>query len=335
MERSINIPVNEIARFECYENAYGLSFTEAKHLEIRRFIEEYSNKFGNRSEFGPINIPIPLYFLSEPATKEQVKLINEHETQVVADTAVNMQKRLLGVPIVEIFEPMTSLSEIFSQSGVHATFSQKPFHEACGIYAGKLRDFWVRDEFAKRLVQLGQIISNDGLSIHFEDAFRPVGVQEGLFKRRVDWTKNDHPDWSEDMVVNEARSKTAVTPRLASHKAGAAVDLRLVRDGKLIDIGHDYPDGGALVFLNTPFLTKEQWQNRTLLRIASHFAGLTMYVGEDWHLSLGDNLASLDDDLIPKEDYVAKYGPIKDFDRDTGEIKSIYLAEELDIVFKL
>src|SRR6185436_8960973 len=139
---------------------------------------------------------------------------------------------------------------------------------------GKERQFWVRDEFADRLALMGGLVASIGLQIHFEDAFRPLGVQEGLFQRRVSWTIADHPEWAMDRVIAEARSKTAVTPRLASHKGGAAVDLMLQEaSGAFLDIGHHYPDGGALVYQKTPFVTQEQWQNRQILQIASRLAG--------------------------------------------------------------
>jgi len=278
----------------------------------------------------------PEIFLRDTLTSEQKKSVNELETDEVAELSVKMQDGLLLVPIEESFERMTSLEEVFELHGITASFSDLPFHEACGDWAGKERQFWTREEFAQRLALMGAFLSNVGLQIHFEDAFRPLGVQEGLFRRRVAWTQADHPDWTIERVLNEARSKTAVTPRLASHKAGAAVDLMLRRtDGTFLDIGHKYPEGGALVYQRTPFVTQEQWHNRQLLVVASSLAGLSMYVGEDWHLSHGDNLASLDSNLDPRPGYVAKYGPIKSFDKKSGEITEVYRAGELDGIFEL
>ena len=200
----------------------------------------------------------------------------------------------------------------------------------------KDRVFWARETFTHRLAALGHALNEIGLQLHFEDAFRPVGVQEGLFKRRIEWTKRDYPDWSDERIVQEAMSKTAVRPRLASHKAGAAVDARIrsVADGQIQDFGHDYPDGGAIVFPKTPFITQEQWFNRQLFHIGSQMCGLTLYVGEDWHVSFGDNLASLQNGNVDPE-YIAQYGPIKAFDANAGkgEIIEIYKDNELDDVF--
>jgi D-alanyl-D-alanine dipeptidase len=277
----------------------------------------------------------PTAFLAAPLTAEQTIAINNGETADVAKYAISVQAELAKVPIVESGEGMIHLPNLFAAAGVPAEFSDKPFDPACGDWAGQPRQFWAREGFAKRLLIMGKLLDSAGVELQFEDGFRPVGVQEGLFKRRVAWTKRDHPDWTEEQVITEAQSKTAVKPKLASHKGGAAADAMLVdqQTGKVLDFGHEYPAGGALVFPRTPFVTAEQWRNRQLLQVTAGLAGLTLYVGEDWHVSYGDNLASLDEHGNVTPGYAAKYGPIKDFDRTTGEITEIYNAEEADKVF--
>lgn len=340
-----NVP---IVMKDVFEERHDIKFIEADQTKLEQFITYcgrmtlQSSKVNTLSE--PLNDPViselilrvPEVFLSHNLNLNQKKSINETETEEAAAASVTMQESLLTVPIKESFEKMKNLESMFLEHGLRSSFSAIPFHKACGDWAGKERQFWVREEFAHRLALMGGLIETLGLQIHFEDAFRPIGVQEGLFKRRVAWTINDHEDWAMTQVITEARSKTAVTPRLASHKGGAAVDLMLrENDGVFIDIGHQYPDGGALVYQNTPFVTQEQWQNRQILKIASKLAGLSMYVGEDWHLSFGDNLASLNENLIPQAGYIAKYGPIKEFSKITGEISDIYSLEELDTVFEI
>jgi len=317
--------------FKKYEEAYGIYFRSADPKLLRNF-SELVEGLGLNAD---LTISTPGMFLAEPLSAESKGLINDHETDHVAEISVRMQQRLLNVPIQDNAQRMIYLPDYLGNRAIDASFSETLFHEACGDWAGKERQFWVREGFAARLALLGTTISQIGLTLHFEDGFRPVGVQEGLFRRRVGWTKRDHPDWSEERIITEASSKTATSPRLASHKGGAAVDLRLKGGEELLDIGHDYPDGGALVYLDSPFVTQEQWQNRKLLKIASAIAGISMYVGEDWHLSFEDNLSSLDENLVPKQGFVASYGPIKSFDLDTGEITEMYGSEELDLTFEL
>jgi D-alanyl-D-alanine dipeptidase len=287
------------------------------------------------AEVKPAVLYEPAYFLTMPLTPEQAATINNKEAPSIAQYCVGVQVEIARVPIEESREPMSHLPGVFSAAGLGATFSEVPFHAACGDWGGKEREFWARKGLASRLVVMGKLLDVAGVQLHVEDAYRPVGVQEGLFRRRVDWTKRDHAGWTEQQVITEAQSKTAVMPRLASHKGGAAIDARLrdVRTGELLDFGHNYPDGGALVFPRSPFITVEQWRNRQLFQVAAGLSDLTLYVGEDWHVSYGDNLASLDEHGTVRPRYIAKYGPLRDFDHSTGAITAVYEQGEMDRIF--
>lgn len=329
------------------ENNHGIPFISTDKDLVKSFMTDVelltdrAENLSEKSEFtyetsiSPLQITLPGAFLVHPLNEDEKRKINEHESQEIAAVSVTMQERLQPVPIDESFEAMVDLKKVFHENRIPVQFSDIPFHPACGDWAGKDRVFWVREHFANRIVMMSRLLIGRDLGIRFEDAFRPLGVQEGLFQRRINWTHDDHPDWPTEKIIEEARSKTAVTPRLASHKGGAAVDLRLYRTGnnELLDIGHNYPDGGALVYLESPFVTQEQWMNRNILRVASYLSDIAMYVGEDWHISHGDNLASLGQDLIPRTGYIAKYGPIKQFDTKTGKIIDVYDISELDDVF--
>jgi D-alanyl-D-alanine dipeptidase len=327
---------------------YGVNFQKlpsSVYEELHEVIDTMTNTRETVCEQIGVEVPesrailfLPETVLSGPLTDSQVIDINNHETDDVAAFSTAIQERLLGVPVEESYEHLKHLPMIFEQKGIIASFSSKPFHEACGFWAGRDRLFWARASFTDRLAVFGKLLNNADVNLHFEDAFRPLGVQEGLFKRRVNWTKRDHPDWTEDRVVQEARSKTAAIARLASHKGGAAVDATLKdSSGENLTFGHDYPDGGALVFPRTPYVTAEQWRNRQLFQVAAGLSGLTLYVGEDWHVSYGDNLASLDINGEVDPNYVAKYGPIKSFEAwdETGHITNVYSEKEMDEVFPM
>lgn len=341
-------PDNTVSTNSCQN--YGLEFVDASSQQIDKF-ETYAAKLIDarlalQQNISSLNIPLttaayfrPEAFLANPLTRSQRLAINSNETPPIAEYCVGIQAQLKKVPLIESYEPMRHLPSLLSSLGVEVTFSDLPFHESCGEWAGKQRQYWVRDSFAHRLYAFGSILNTIGVDLHFEDAFRPVGVQEGLFKRRMQWTVNDHPDWPTDQLLKETQSKTATTPRLASHKAGAAVDAR-IRDhktGNLLDFGHNYPDGGAIVYPKTPFITHQQWLNRQLFQVAAGLCDLALYVGEDWHVSFGDNLAALNSKAEIREGYTAQYGPIRSFEYEngSGEIKEVYARDELDQSFSL
>ena len=344
-ESIIYEPLDKANTQDC-RKLYGVEFVPPSKQEIGRFtttcdilISEQQRLLDETKHAFTINKPaivyMPTAFLAKKLHPKQVEAINERETPQVAAYCVGVQEQLIRVPINESHERLSHIPSIFRESRVSATFSEIPFPDVSGEWAHKPQEFWVRESFAERLVFMGSILNKIGVQIHFIEAFRPVGVQEGMFRRRIIRTRNEHPKWSEQEVTCEARSKTASTPRLASHKGGAAVDILLQRvdDDSFLDFGHDYPDGGVLVFPRTPYVTAEQWRNRQLLQVSAGLSGITLYVGEDWHISFGDNLAALDATGKIEQGYEAKYGPIKDFDRATGEITSIYSATELDIMF--
>jgi len=276
----------------------------------------------------------PEFFLVKPLSEEQRRVVDAKLANFYAQRSVSQQEVIATVPIEESFERMVFLPSLFQEAGIPLSLSDLPFNKACGEWADRPRVFWVRESMAKRLVVLADALSKAGLFFHVEDAFRPVGVQEGLFKRRVDWILNEHPDWNWEAVLTEAKSKTAVTPRLASHKSGAAIDitLRRISDGSPLDLGNKYPEGGALVAIDCPFVTLEQWQTRQIFANSFRMAGFSIYPGEDWHASFDDNLAGVVGNTII-EGYRARYGPIKEFSRDTGEILEVYDKNEYDKVF--
>lgn len=337
------------AEVERLERSYGLKFVPLPNGAIAELDEcidsmvrarSYSSSSRDLDLAGEegATLYLPELVLQTTLDTAQVRAINTSETEAVAKFSTNIQRELLKVPIRDTFEEMQHIPTLVEDGDFIATFSSKPFHEACGLWAGRERQFWVRAKLADRLVVMGQMLNAAGVQLCFEDAFRPLGVQEGLFKRRIAWTRRDYPNWSEDRIIEEAKSKTAAIARLASHKGGAAVDATIkTLSGNDLSFGHKYPDGGALVFPRTPFITADQWKNRQLFQVAAGLSGLTLYVGEDWHVSYGDNLAALNSMGIVDPLYTAQYGPIKGFSREGGRgiITEVYSEQEMDQIFPM
>lgn len=277
---------------------------------------------------------MPDKVLVRSLTSSQVEAINEYESHRFAEEAAKIQAGIANVPVHESGERLVHLPELFSGDN-SATFDTQVFPENCGKWSDQPQEFWVRKSLAERLVLTNQLLSFAGARLHFIEAFRPFEVQAAMFARRIARTQQAHPLWTDEQIINESRSKTAATPRLASHMGGAAVDIWPCDSstGKQLDFGHTYPSGGALVAPASPFITKEQWMNRQLLQVATGLAGLTMYPGEDWHVSFGDNLAAINEHNDVDPQYTAMFGPIRDFDRKTGEITAVFDQEKIDTVF--
>jgi len=321
----------ELVEFDAEQlrEKYGVEWVPLDSTEWSRHSAQLTALAGgNSAAITDLLTPPARPFLKEPPTSAQREAIDAGETIALAAVSVAQQDEIARVPIQENREPLVCLRELDEAHSLGWDFSEKGFHPACGDWAGKPRVFRVRAGLAERLRAMTKRLYRINLSLFFEDAFRPVGVQEGLLKRRLNWVKEQHPDWNTDQIITEVRSKTAVTPRLASHKSGAAVDVRLRSEetGEFLDIGHAYAEGGALVQLDSPFVTQQQWQNRQLLYAVARLESVAMYPGEDWHLSYGDNLAG----WVYQHTQPAPYGPIKSYDETTGEIGETYQPDELD-----
>lgn len=288
---------------------------------------------------------LPEYgFLSEPLTNAQQMMVNDVLEIEYATQAVKLQDNLTTISIEENNERMVSLPDIFAQHDVSLSLSEVPFNKACGEWGGKQRVFWARETVAEKIVRCGEALDLVGVTIRLEDAFRPLGVQEGLFLRRAKMILKEHPEWEDDFenVWTEARSKTAVTPNMAGHKSGAALDITLLKkaDGLPLPLGNLYPEGGPKVALQYPYLTQEEWGTRQLFALTMEMGGLGVYPYENWHASSGDLSAGIDvfSHNAIRSGYTATYGPIQGFEFETGEIvpystdardKPFYSHEEL------
>ena len=322
--------INKNAGFETREPLLDRDFDYLKRI-LTSVKGSLDRNLDSTPEF---QISIPDFFLVEPLSEDQRKLVDAQLGEFYAQRSVSQQEAIATVPIKESSEKMAFLPKLFQERGLPLSLSDIPFNKACGEWADKPRVFWVRESMADRLLILARALFEANLLFHIEDAFRPIGVQEGLFKRRVDWIITEHPDWDWQAVITEAKSKTAVSPRLASHKSGAAIDitLRKISDGSPLDLGNKYPEGGALVAVDCPFVTAEQWQTRQLFANSFRMAGFAIYDGEDWHASYQDNLAGVSNGNVIDR-YVAKYGPIKSFSLETGQILEVYDLNEYDKPF--
>ncbi len=273
-------------------------------------------------------------FLPDSGLTDDMSLLGVNADLLYAKEAQRFQDKLKNIPIKENYQKLTNLETIGRDRCFPWEFSDNPYHEACKEWAGKRRLFSVREQVAQKLIDMTYDLQTAHYGIRFEDAFRPPDVQRGLFYRRYQQTKQNNTNWSDEEILLETKSKTAYTPRFAAHQAGAAVDIRLIDTitGEIVDIGHDYPDGGSKVAVSFPFVTQTQWLNRNLLAVVAGKHGLTMYPFEDWHVSAGDVTSVV---LGGETQEGAVFGPIKSFDLTTGEAIDTYGSEELDVVFPL
>jgi len=143
---------------------------------------------------------------------------------------------------------------------------------------GELRECYLQAEAAHKLVKANRILKEirPDLSLVVADGFRPRHVQ------RIMW----------EIVRNTPHQKYVADPSAGSmHNYGCAVDITLGSDGGVrLDMGTPVDYFGPLAeprleeqFLRSGDLTKEQVENRRLLRRVMTEAGFVPLSIEWWH----------------------------------------------------
>jgi len=155
---------------------------------------------------------------------------------------------------------------------------------------GNLREVYLQKEVAVMLVKAHQFLRAQDSTLYFliYDGVRPLWVQQKMW------------DLLDSIPVNQ-RVKFVSNPKNGSlHNFGCAVDLTLCdANGIPLDMGAGYDDMRKIAypemeqhFLETGELTREQYQNRALLRKSMRSAGFSQLPTEWWHYNAMSRFAA-------------------------------------------
>lgn len=147
---------------------------------------------------------------------------------------------------------------------------------------GDLENIYLQPDVAEKLKLAQQYLKeiDSSLTLLVFDGVRPRSVQQ------IMWDTVDIP-------INE-RGKFIANPKNGSlHNYGAAVDLTIAKiTGEELDMGTPYDDASQqsyptmeAFYLGTGELTKEQIENRKLLRLVMSKAGFFNIQTEWWHFN--------------------------------------------------
>ncbi len=318
------------------EKDNGIQFEEGGPHIQRRLDKLESDLDKMQARLGGDTMPNiivpPKGFLVKGLMEQQKIELNRVLAEKYARRNVSQQRKLLEeMKVVDCGDEMVSLQAVLHQRKATASFSQRPFEESCGSYAGKSRIWWLRNEVAFKLANVIYALNAQQIKPLIEDCYRPPEVQRGLFIRRLVEVSRAHPTRDHDTIKTIASSFTASIPGLAGHQAGAAVDLRFgTYSDKLNDIGNNYPEGSIVACLNCPYVTVEQFCNRQFFAQTMRWGGFKVLDTENWHASHGDRGLSIEGQIINK---TAVYGPIYSFSAsaDNDDALDLYRRDELDI----
>lgn len=151
---------------------------------------------------------------------------------------------------------------------------------------------FLRKEAYEKLIAASRSLPN-GFFIKIHDAYRSLDEQKSSWLRRIEETKIEYPNASEDEIIRRTRLKIAnpFDEGYGGHQTGGAVDVTLCNEnGVDLNLGTSIPEHNEKTKSKSKFLTKEELKNRTLLNNAMIKAGFVNYPIEWWHFCYGDKM---------------------------------------------
>lgn len=205
-------------------------------------------------------------------TREDVYQLLEEKMLKYADYA--------SVPVIEVDE-VVLFEPVPAQGVLRVEHHPAEMSELTGEV------IYVRRPVVDMLYAAGQELKNldRSLTLRVVYGFRALEVQTRLFEEAKAKLQSGYPD--QDELVEAAHRQVAV-PSVAGYPTGGAVAVEILRDEQPVDMGTPVmePDRDAFTF--SPFVSREAWEHRQLLRRAMMAAGFAPFDGEWWHFSYGD-----------------------------------------------
>jgi len=176
---------------------------------------------------------------------------------------------------------LVNVHELDSSIMVHLRYTTTNNFLHTDLY-GCLKNAYLQKEVAAKLANASSILQgmDSSLRLLVWDAVRPRSIQ---------WQM-----WNSLTMPFEERVKYVSNPKNGSvHNYGCAVDLTLCyEDGKILPMGTDFDHFGREAnvrgewqLLKEGLITKQQLENRQLLRLVMRKAGFTGLSSEWWHFN--------------------------------------------------
>jgi D-alanyl-D-alanine dipeptidase len=129
---------------------------------------------------------------------------------------------------------------------------------------------------------LGDYSENCRLEVVY--GYRAPEVQRRLFEEHKERLREE----VEESALDTATHRVIALPEVAGHPTGGAVDIQILSGPQALDMGTPIWDFVSDSFTFSPFIGKEAWRNRQLLRRIMTAVGFAPFDGEWWHFSYGD-----------------------------------------------
>lgn len=188
-------------------------------------------------------------------------------------------KEMAAKPVEDNGDPMIPIGDEF-EGKLSVMENYKP-------YTGD--DIYVRSQLIPMLVQAQKELKaiNPDYDLDIFCGYRPMDIQEENFEKIRKLVLEEEPTLEGD-ELKEKIHRFSAAPEVAGHPTGGAVDVQIATPNGPLDVGTDIHTYSKDTYTFSPFISREAWHNRQILRACMVKSGFAPFDGEWWHFSYGD-----------------------------------------------
>ncbi len=243
------------------------------------------------------------------------------------EDAFHFMEAIRSYPFEECGENLCSLTD--AAEGVEVAFSQT-------LRNGQFpREFFIRVGLAEPFREAARAMNDRGWMLKIEDAYRSPEMQRAqshnpaFFDRILEmviWELGGEIPTPE-LMLRRVSALIATRCRVGTHVSGSAIDVTLwsLTTGEELKRGGAYPEFSEKSPMASPFITREERQNRQEIDAVMKHYGWIAYPYEFWHYSIGDAYA----EYLGGMGRPARYGAIR---FEEGKIKPVPDSESDELL---
>lgn len=188
-------------------------------------------------------------------------------------------KEMSAIPVKDNGDPMIPIGPEF-KGKLSVMENYKP-------YTGDA--IYVRSQLVPMLIQAQKELKavNPDYDLEIYCGYRPMEIQEENFEHIKKLVLEEEPSL-EGIELIEKIQRFSAAPEVAGHPTGGAVDVQISTPNGPLDMGTGIHTYSKDTYTFSPFISREAWHNRQILRACMVKAGFAPFDGEWWHFSYGD-----------------------------------------------
>ena len=156
------------------------------------------------------------------------------------------------------------------------------------------KPIYLRNNVYEKLKVFIDEMKKEDLKIKLYDAYRSLDDQMSSWKKRLEETRKEFPDLSEEELVRKTSIKVANPTdksNVGGHQTGGAIDITLINNnGEELDMGTKYEEYNKKTITDCKDITDIQKKNRKKLIKGLTKLGFVNFPGEWWHFCYGDKM---------------------------------------------